>query len=563
MDSSQTTMNSNNSKWNSGSAFDELRWIIQIRQTLDEELEEECEIPVCIFNVPKALSSSDPDSYTPQEVAIGPYHHWRTELYEMERYKLSAAKKTQKQLQTRNFQSLVEHLMKLEQRIRACYHKYLDFNGETLAWMMAIDASFLLEFLQIYAIKGERELTRVSSRMSHLFDFHGTKSAHNAILRDIAMLENQVPLFVLRKILEFQFSSVEFANGIFISMLMGFCKCVSPIVVREDSKNIDIKTYTHVLDFLYHMIVPKNDDSTEMIVVDANAEDKDEKEGSSTDSSYIKQLFEQIWSLLSKLNKGLVRLIKALVISRLFRFILKLPWTIISNLPGFHVLKTPVESYFFAENKEDIKPENQNSSFNSNISKPPLVEEITIPSVSQLCKVGVTFLPASGGISSIDFDVKSSTMYLPVVNLDVNAEIIMRNLVAYEASLVSGPLVFTRYTELMNGIIDTEEDAKLLREKGIVMNRLKKDEEVASLWNGMSKSIKLTKVPSLDKVIEDVNKYYNNRWKVRAGKFVKTYVFGSWRLLTFMAAIFLLLLLTLQAFCSVYSCARLLRISSN
>ncbi|KAK9923035.1 hypothetical protein M0R45_031470 [Rubus argutus] len=49
--------------------------------------------------------------------------------------------------------------------------------------------------------------------------------------------------------------------------------------------------------------------------------------------------------------------------------------------------------------------------------------------------------------------------------LDGNTEVVLRNLVAYEASTVSGPLVLARYTELMNGIIDTKEDVKLLREK--------------------------------------------------------------------------------------------------
>ncbi|KAJ8536188.1 hypothetical protein K7X08_034589 [Anisodus acutangulus] len=66
----------------------------------------------------------------------------------------------------------------------------------------------------------------------------------------------------------------------------------------------------------------------------------------------------------------------------------------------------------------------------------------------------------------------------------------------------------------MNGIIDTAEDVALLRERGIVLNRLKSDDEVANLWNSMSKSVKLTKVQLLDKVIEDVNKFYNGRWKL-------------------------------------------------
>jgi hypothetical protein len=41
--------------------------------------------------------------------------------------------------------------------------------------------------------------TRVSSRMSHLVDYAGRKSGHNAILRDMVMLENQIPLFVKLK----------------------------------------------------------------------------------------------------------------------------------------------------------------------------------------------------------------------------------------------------------------------------------------------------------------------------------------------------------------------------
>ena len=124
----------------SSSNFNEFQWVIQIRKTLKEELDDDSEIPVSIFNVPKTLLASDPDSYTPQEVAIGPYHYLRPELYEMERYKVAAAKRMQKNLQCRKFQNLVDQLIKLEPRILAYYHMYLDFNGETLGWMMAIDA---------------------------------------------------------------------------------------------------------------------------------------------------------------------------------------------------------------------------------------------------------------------------------------------------------------------------------------------------------------------------------------------------------------------------------------
>ncbi|KAH7855222.1 hypothetical protein Vadar_022564 [Vaccinium darrowii] len=551
----------------SNSNFDEHRWIIHLRRTLDEELEEDTEIPVSIFSVPKNLLASDPDSYIPQQVALGPYHHWRPELYDMERYKLAAAKRTQKQLQTIKFHHLVDQLVKLESRIRACYHKFLDFNGETMAWMMAVDASFLLEFLQIYVIIEGKVLTRVSSRMSHLVDVAGRKSAHNAILRDMVMLENQIPLFLLRKMLEFQFSSLELADEMLLSMLRGLCKEISPFKTVEEFPNVQVSEGTHLLDFLYCVIVPKSEEKSEEISgiaeVDEEREGMENKERSFVaESSQVEKFLDEVWKLLSKLNRGPVRTIKRILLSRPVKVVLKLPWTIISSLPGFKLLKQPVEYFFFSEEKEEIKPGNENSGSNSNlISKPPLVEEITIPSVTELSKAGVCFSPTNGSILTISFDVTTATMCLPTVSLDVNTEVILRNLVAYEACNASGPLVFTRYTELMNGIIDTDEDAKLLREKGIILNHLKSDEEVANLWNGMSKSVRLTKVPFLDKVIEDVNKYYDGRWKIKVVKLTKLYVFGSWKFLTLLAAVMLLFLMTLQAFWSLYSCTRIFRIN--
>ncbi|XP_019244550.1 PREDICTED: uncharacterized protein LOC109224425 [Nicotiana attenuata] len=185
------------------------------------------------------------------------------------RYKVAAVKRTQNQLQNLKFQNLVEHLLKLESRIRACYHKYLNFSGETLAWMMAVDASFLLEFLHIYAVKeGKVLITVSSSRMSHLVDAAGRKSAHNAILRDLAMLENQIPLFVLRKILELQFSSLELADDMLMAMLVGLCKELSPFKMVEIFPEVKVRESAHLLDFLYQMIVPKLELGTSEITED-------------------------------------------------------------------------------------------------------------------------------------------------------------------------------------------------------------------------------------------------------------------------------------------------------
>lgn len=97
--------------------FDELRWVMEIKNTLEEVLEEEGrEFIVSIFNVPKLLMICDPDSYVPQQVAIGPCHYWRPELYEMQRYKLAAARGFRKQLHNHKLEDLVHELTKFEPR---------------------------------------------------------------------------------------------------------------------------------------------------------------------------------------------------------------------------------------------------------------------------------------------------------------------------------------------------------------------------------------------------------------------------------------------------------------
>ncbi|CAM8909640.1 unnamed protein product [Rhodiola kirilowii] len=553
----------------SSSNYDRRGWVSNVRKNLEEELEDLSEIPVSIFNVPKALITCDPELYTPQQVSIGPYHYWRQDVYEMERYKIAAAKRAQRHLKNLKFDKLVEQLIGFESKVRACYHKYLDIDSETLAWMMAIDSSFLLEYLVVYATQEGKELRRVSSRMTHLVDFAGRKSAHNAIVRDMVMLENQIPLFVLRMVLEFQLLSLELADEMLSSMLLGMCKEFLPFKMTEDLPAVQVSARAHLLDVLYHMIVPESGD--EEVLDEVVVEVADEKKDHGTCSKCCFSLqgnvgdcFGQIWSLLSKMNKGpVIKVLKKIILAKPLKLLVKLPWTVISKLPGFAALKTPIELLFSGGSRKEDQDSDSSSTSNKSKDKPPTIEEITIPSVTELASSGVTFAPTTGSISSISFDTKTAILYLPIVTLDLNTEVILRNLVAYEASHASGPLVFTRYTELMNGIVDGEEDAQVLRDKGIVFNHLKTDREVADIWNGMSKSLRLTKVPFIDKVIEDVNKYHNGRWKVKTKRFMKRYIFGSWQFLTFLAAVIMLLLTTLQAFCSVYSCARLFHLPTT
>ncbi|KAK9069819.1 hypothetical protein SSX86_010215 [Deinandra increscens subsp. villosa] len=502
------------------------RWILQIRQTINQDIEEDINTPVCIFTVPTSLVSGKLEHYTPQQLALGPYHHWRPELYGMERYKLCAAKRCQKQLQDNGltFDQLIDQLRVFEPKIRACYHKYVDCDGETLIWMMAIDVSFLLEFLDVYAMK------EGTSRMSHLVEFSCRTFAHDAILRDVVMLENQVPIFLLEKMLEFKskLCSFESCQESLTSMLLGLYKELSPFRVSSNEPNLQSnEDCDHVLGFLYRMMVdPCIKEHHEMTY---QGDDQEQVQETQETRHKSKRIIGCILGFFKRL------------------LLLKPLKLIVYNTPMVRILKQ------FASNDEVKQVLNVVSD-----DKPPLMEEISIPCVSDLVKAGIGFSPSSGGIFTIDFDETLSILFLPVVSFNVNTDVVLRNLVAYEVCNASGPLILTRYTELMNGIIDTKEDAKLLRERGIIVNRLKSDEEVANLWNGMSRSVRMTKVPFLDKVIKDVNMVYGRKWRVKIRKIIKVYVFNSWKFLVFAVVVLVLFLMSVEVVSSITRCILML-----
>ncbi|GAU33116.1 hypothetical protein TSUD_259670 [Trifolium subterraneum] len=168
-----------------------------------------------------------------------------------------------------------------------------------MVWMMIVDASFLLELLQIYAIQEGATKRVVSSSMSHLVDYACRKSAHNAMLRDLVMLENQIPLCVLRKMIKFKFSTKEAADEMLIFMFI------------ENDVTIDVE-----------------------IQQEEEQDHKGDDENSKDESSYIKQSFNELWKILSKLNKGPMKLLKRALVSRPLKLLVKFPWKIITNLPG-------------------------------------------------------------------------------------------------------------------------------------------------------------------------------------------------------------------------------------
>jgi hypothetical protein len=108
-------------------------------------------------------------------------------------------------------------------------------------------------------------------------------------------------------------------------MLLGFCKELSPFKLMQDIPKIHIPQCAHLLDYLYDMIVPKVEAPPEIISeADDQPEAMEGRYNSSGNSSHIRDLFSEIWKIITRLNKGPVRLLKRLLFSRPCKVILKL-----------------------------------------------------------------------------------------------------------------------------------------------------------------------------------------------------------------------------------------------
>ncbi|XP_052198393.1 putative UPF0481 protein At3g02645 [Diospyros lotus] len=534
---------SNNSSGNKVNSF-----ILRVKEIVRErkELVKDEKIPVSIFRVPKSLSAMRPVAYEPRLIGLGPFHHCHSELVGMECYKLFVIEASKLFGHLGEFEQLVKKLcdLQIKGRVRLSYYNYLDdIEDETLVWIMAIDGTFLLEFLSNYVLMNGNKPN--ATLTAHLIDYLGNKLAHHSIIADIMMLENQIPMSFLKEILSIRCSSDdEQLNQKWGTGLIEFCKKVAPLKLpkKPDYQNISVfGSHHHLLDLLYKLAVPSSNVSNNQEPrIDGSALDSSTNESTTgsgqrprpTNASQNVQVCIRLWEAIDNLKFGRVskvtkpmRAMAGVPCNFLFKMATKN-----LNIPGLET----------SGDEEDHRP---------------LVDEILMPSVSQLIDAGVEFKPADD-ISSIRFDKKTRKFYLPVLKLDVNSEVIIRNMVAYEAAIVLDFLVFARFIELINGIIDTAQDAIWLRKKGIVLNSLKSDQDVADLFNGLSKPIRLSHYNNIDIAIKEVNHYYNNTRKVRVYNFMRKHVYESWRFLSVVAALLLFFLTAIQSVCSVYNCSR-------
>ncbi|KAK4404196.1 hypothetical protein Sango_0788200 [Sesamum angolense] len=441
----------------------EQRWVLAMEKNFPQQhvLDIDFDIPCCVFRVSKILTEAKPEAYAPQHLGLGPYHHLRPELYIMQKQKLAAVRKFLGLEKVQKFRQVVEDLVQREPVLRACYDQYLDLDIQTLAWILAIDGLYLVQFLKNYP------------EMEHLAG-------------DILMLENQIPVILLKKILRVLELAPNDQND--YSLFEEFetlCQAHSPLRLNKQRAIIGDVSQAHLLNRMYYLIV--------------NNRGIQEEEYVSMFSAAVTRigLNDVVDSVQFLAEQGLPG---AGIAGQILSVVKKVPWDKILGL-------------FKKGGPDEENPD-------------------------------------------IGFEEKN--FYLPVIRVTATTEVVLRNLVAYEAATTEpgSTLELAEYVDLMCGIIDSSKDVEILRNEGIIESELP-DEEIARIFNGIDKSTKKNdNKSSIEEAVDNVNSRYGNLLSVKVKRFLKRYGYALLKILGVLITITVLLLLTLQAFCSVFGCGR-------
>ncbi|CAN1161962.1 Putative UPF0481 protein At3g02645 [Linum perenne] len=377
------------------SKFTEKDWIVHIERTVETlDLGTFAQSPPSIFHVPESVRIRDRQSFSPRILALGPYHHWSPDLYQLQNFKLAAAKRAHTKLRvSAEFKEFAPQLAHLASDLRSCYDRHLSMSDAALAWIMAVDGLFLLDLLYF-----EEDL--VPSPPSSI--------SRNAVVRDVLLLENQIPMLLLTKVLaDFSGESSITATGQSLtSVSVDLCRRVSPLELPDPDpafRSENENPPRHLLDLFYRLL---------------------------------------LWAKEKPKTKTV---------------------DFVDEIPA---KKTVNLNNFIRRASENLR--RRILAWLRKVSEDGAGS--LIATATELRNAGVIFRIAEyGSVSGIDFDLQTKTLSLPSFTWRRNCDVALRNLVAYEAAAEPERPILARYVDLMSGMLQSTEDLKVLEEEGIII----------------------------------------------------------------------------------------------
>lgn len=173
------------------------KWVQDLKDELSviaSSNEEQVWARQSIYRVPARIKDDSITSFEPQMVSIGPYHHGKPRLKPMEHHKRRALAR----LVERSNKSIQDFAAALEQIAEDLMGAYEELeeewrNKDKLLTLMLIDGCFLLEIM--------RGIAQSYAPFDPIFSLQGVLNTFHFIIPDMFMVENQIPLLALARLL--------------------------------------------------------------------------------------------------------------------------------------------------------------------------------------------------------------------------------------------------------------------------------------------------------------------------------------------------------------------------
>eukprot|EP01018_Ginkgo_biloba_P000777 Gb_17030 [translate_table: standard] len=154
----------------------------------------------CIFRVPKTLREQRTKAYIPRVITLGPYHFPVSSAIgdEIQLLKTEVTSKMRRQQGDDKFSLVVAMIQQNEKKIRDSY----DIQKKTwdLVYIMVPDVCFVLEVLDKFSDKQRPENEDEHwPRVDRILNRKRRHHLLNGIVKDMLKMENQLPLWLLRK----------------------------------------------------------------------------------------------------------------------------------------------------------------------------------------------------------------------------------------------------------------------------------------------------------------------------------------------------------------------------
>ncbi|XP_042494310.1 UPF0481 protein At3g47200-like [Macadamia integrifolia] len=457
----------------------ESEWAISIKEKLKQARQDHDAASwgkLCIYRVPQYLRVGDDSdkadkAFVPQIVSLGPYHHGRKRFRDMERHKWRSLH----QILNRTHQDVnlyLDSIGEVEDKARACYEGPIPLTSNEFVEMMVLDGCFVLELFR-GAAGGFKHLGY--SRNDPVFAMRGVM---HSIQRDMIMLENQIPLFILDRLMVLQMGESN-QKGLVAKLALPFFDPLTPTdepLQKSDQNKLESS--------LIHPTTPF-DPLTDQ------------------DGLHCLDVFRR-----SLLRRG----------------------------PG---LEPHPSRNWMRWRSQTVRVADKR-------------RQQLIHCVTELREAGVKFRKRKTD-RFWDIKFENGVLWIPRLLIHDGTKSLFLNLIAFEQCHLDCTNDITSYVIFMDNLINSPEDVGYLHYCEIMEHWLGSDAEVADLFNRLCQEVVFDINDSyLSRLSEQVNRYYNHRWNAWRASLKHNYFNNPWAIISFVAAVVLLLLTLAQTFYSVY-----------